>query len=206
MSPTAPAAARPAARERGTLLLAAAAGAVLALAAGAPTWVRGTTATTTGTSDVLAGGRDAAGVATALALVSLAAVVATTIGRRVARTVAALVLVLGGLGVVVGSLAVVTDPAAALSAPARAASGQTSAPVDDVDLTPWPVVSAVGGVLTAVAGVGVLLRGRRWTASTRYERDAAGETGPASTAPAPSPAQDPAAAWDSLTHGDDPTR
>lgn len=189
-------------RERGTLLLAAAAGAVLALAAGAPTWVSGTTDTTTGTAQVLAGGRGAAGVATALALVSLAAVVATSIGRRVARTVAALVLVLGGLGVAAGSVAVVADPGAALSGPARAASGRTAATVDGVSLTAWPVVSAVGGALTATAGVGVLVRGRRWATSNRHERDAA----TVDVRAAPTPSEDPAAAWDSLTHGDDPTR
>lgn len=193
-------------RERGPLLLAAAAGAVVALAAGAPTWVAGSVRTATGSAAVVAGGRDAAPVATALALVSLAAVVASTLGRRAARTVAALVLVLGGAGTVLTSLAVVDAPRDALLAPARAASGTTSAPLaGEPAVRPWPVVSAAGGALVLVAGAGVLVRSRRWAreapaSATRHERDATRAAG------SPAPRDDPAAAWDSLTHGEDPTR
>jgi uncharacterized membrane protein (TIGR02234 family) len=193
-------------RERGLLLLAGVAGAVLALGAGAPTWVGGSVQTATGSVAVLVDGRDAAPVATALALVSLAAVVASTLGRRVARAVAAVVLVLGGAGTIAASLAVSTDPAAALTSPARAASGTTGVSLDGApSVRPWPVVSAAGGVLVLVAGAGVLVRSRRWAAttavtSTRHERDA---TRPAVTS---TPEDDPAAAWDSLTHGEDPTR
>lgn len=188
---------------RGPLLLLAALGAVVALGAGAPTWVSGRAATATGTAAVLASGRDAAPVATALALVSLAAVVASLLGRRVARLVAALVLVAGGAGVLAASTGPLREPAAALSAPARAASGTTQARVEGtVDVAPWPVVSAVGGGLVALAGVGLVVgaRGRQAPrAAGRYDRDArAGATAPAR--------EDPAAAWDALSHGDDPTR
>ncbi|MEZ0163636.1 Trp biosynthesis-associated membrane protein [Kineococcus sp. LSe6-4] len=188
---------------RGPLLLVAALGAVVALGAGAPTWVEGRVATATGTTAVLATGRDAAPVATALALVSLAAVVASTLGRRVARLVAALVLVAGGAGVLAASTGPLREPATALSAPARAASGTTQARVQaGTDVAPWPVVSAAGGGLVAVAGAGLVLGARRREdprASDRYARDAR------SGAPAPAH-QDPAAAWDALSHGEDPTR
>ncbi|MEZ0493010.1 Trp biosynthesis-associated membrane protein [Kineococcus sp. TBRC 1896] len=190
---------------RGPLLLLAALGAVAALGAGAPTWVSGRAATATGTAAVLAAGRDAAPVATALALVSLAAVVASTLGRRAARLVAALVLVAGGAGVLAASTGPVRDPAAALAAPARAASGTTEARVQaGVDVAPWPVVSAVGGGLVALAGGGLVLGARRREAprtAGRYDRDAR----PGSGAPAPA-RQDPAAAWDALSHDEDPTR
>lgn len=193
-------------RERGTLLLIGSAGAVLALAAGAPTWVSGLVATATGDTAIVAGGRDAAPVATALALVSLAAVVASMIGRRVARTIAALVLVAGGVGVAATSIAVVTGPATALAAPARTASGTTTVSLDgEPSVAPWPVVSAAGGVLVVLAGVGIAARAGRWqrasTASDRYERDASRTVDALLD-----PAQDPAAAWDSLSHGEDPTR
>ncbi|WP_432515305.1 Trp biosynthesis-associated membrane protein [Kineococcus sp. SYSU DK001] len=186
---------------RGPLLLLAAAAAVLALAAGAPTWVSGQVVTVTGDTAVAADGRQAAPVATALALVALAAVVASTLGRRAARAVAALVLVLAGAGVVAASAGVLTSPRTALAAPARAASGTTQAELDgDPVLRPWPVVSAAGGVLVAVAGLGVLAGARRGgtaTASARHERDARREVA--------GPREDPAAAWDSLSHGEDPT-
>ncbi|NAZ75970.1 TIGR02234 family membrane protein [Kineococcus sp. T13] len=197
-----------AARERGRLLLAGAAGAVAALAAGAPTWVSGAVQTATGTARVVADGRSAAPVATALALVGLAAVVAGALGRRVARALAAAVLLVAGVGVALSSAAVATSPQAALAAPARAASGRTEVQVDEeVRVRPWPLVSAAGGGLLALAGAGVLVRSRRWQqvpATSRYERGAtrAGVRGAPS---APRAAEDPAAAWDSLTHGEDPT-
>ncbi|WP_167581822.1 Trp biosynthesis-associated membrane protein [Kineococcus rubinsiae] len=185
-------------RERGLLLLLGLAGAVVALAAGAPTWVSGRVAATAGETAVLADGRTAAPLATALGLVALAAVVACTIGRRVARVLAAAALLLAGVGVVVASLTAATSPEDALGAEARAASGRSTATVSAAEVAPWPVVSAVGGVLIGLAGLGVLVRGGTWLSSRRYERDAA-------AVPA-SPAEDPAAAWDSLTHGEDPTR
>ncbi|GAB3466404.1 Trp biosynthesis-associated membrane protein [Kineococcus endophyticus] len=190
---------------RGPLLLLAAVGAVVALGAGAPTWVSGRAATATGTAAVLASGRDAAPVATALALVSLAAVVASTLGHRAARLVAALVLVAGGAGVLAASTGPLREPTAALTAPARAASGTTQARVEGaVDVAPWPVVSAVGGGLVALAGVGLVVGARRRDvprAAGRYDRDA--RSGAGAAAPT---RDDPAAAWDALSHGDDPTR
>jgi uncharacterized membrane protein (TIGR02234 family) len=188
--------------ERGLLLLAGAAGSVVALAAGAPTWVSGAVVIVTGDATVVADGRSAAPVATALALVSLAAVVASLLGRRLARYVAALVLVAGGAGVIASSVSVVTDPATALAAPARAVSGTTTVELDgDPAVAPWPVVSAAGGVLVVLAGAGTIVRARRWAAapagSARHERDASRTV---------DVQDDPAAAWDSLSHGDDPTR
>ncbi|MGI4896078.1 MAG: Trp biosynthesis-associated membrane protein [Janthinobacterium lividum] len=191
--------------KRATLLLLGAVGAVLALAAGAPTWVSGSVRTASGTTDVLANGRDAAPVATALALVSLAAVVASTLGRRLARTIAAIVLLLGGIGVVVSSVSAFSSPGSALTGMAREASGRTNAVADDAATRPWPLVSGAGGLLVTVAGLGVLLRGGRWSSSTRYERDATTHV-VVSASRTQSPSEDPAAAWDSLTHGEDPTR
>ncbi|PRY17968.1 Trp biosynthesis-associated membrane protein [Kineococcus rhizosphaerae] len=200
-APASPAPSRPRSR-RGPLLLLAALGAVLALGAGAPTWVSGVARTASGTSAVVVDGRDAAPVATALALVALAAVVASTLGRRFARLLAALVLVLAGAGVVSASVGTLTHPATALAAPARAVSGTTQARLEGgAALRPWPVVSAAGGALVAVAGLGAFAASRRAGAPagpTRHERDA--------TRVVATPAEDPAAAWDSLTHGDDPTR
>jgi len=200
-----PDARRRAGRERGLLLLLGLAGAVVALAAGAPTWVSGRVAATAGPTTVLADGRTAAPLATALGLVALAAVVATTIGRRVARALAALALLLGGIGIVVASVVAATAPADALSGPARAVSGRSTAAVTgSPDVAPWPWVSAAGGLLVGVAGLGVLARGRAWATSQRHERDA--DEAPAGARVPVSPAEDPAAAWDSLTHGEDPTR
>ncbi|WP_432547059.1 Trp biosynthesis-associated membrane protein [Kineococcus sp. SYSU DK004] len=197
------------ARERGALLLLAAGGSLLALATGAPQWLAGAVETPTGLVPVGATGRAAAPLATAAALVGAAAAVAAAIGRRLARALAALVLVLAGAGVAVASLAVLAQPQDGLDAAARAASARTSAvAAGPVDVSPWPVVSAAGGAAAALAGAGVLVRGRRWTSaptSRRYERDASAAPGTHPAPRAPEVAEDPAAAWDSLTRGDDPT-
>ncbi|WP_432533337.1 Trp biosynthesis-associated membrane protein [Kineococcus arenarius] len=195
------------ARGRAPVLLTAAAGAVVALAAGAPTWVLGRAETAAGLREVAAAGRTAAPVATALALVALAAVVACSLGRRTARTLAAVVLLLAGVGVAVSAGAVLTSPQPALSAAARAVSGRSDPQLQQVRTRPWPLVCAAGGALCAAAGAAALVRGRAWSAPSRHERDAAAvlpaSSARASAAPAP---EDPAAAWDSLSRGDDPTR
>lgn len=188
--------------ERGILLLAGSLGAVVSLGAGAPTWVTAAVATVTGETTIVVDGRSAAPVATALALVSLAAVVASLLGRRIARYVAALVLVAGGAGVVASSISVMTSPETAVAAPARQASGTTTVELDGTpSVAAWPAVSAAGGVLVVLAGAGTIVRARRWAAapagSARHERDATR---------AVDVSEDPAAAWDSLSHGDDPTR
>ncbi|WP_432498122.1 Trp biosynthesis-associated membrane protein [Kineococcus gypseus] len=231
-TPAAPAApARPAraGRGRGPLLLAGVGGALLALAAGAPAWVDGAVQTAAGAREVVATGRQAGAAATALALVALAAVVACSLGRRVARALAALVLVAAGAGVAASAASVLLSPQAAISAPARQVSGRSDPQVLRADARAWPAVCALGGALAAAAGAGVLVRGRSWSASSRHERDAAapagpptgaaagaraaagtaaparGEQAPAGGGAAPA-AGDPAAAWDSLTRGEDPTR
>ncbi|NAZ88831.1 Trp biosynthesis-associated membrane protein, partial [Kineococcus indalonis] len=155
----------------GAVLLLGAAGAVAALAAGAPSWVEGAVATAAGVREVSAAGRQAGAAATALALVSLAAVVACSLGRRVARALAAVVLLLAGAGVVAASAAALSSPEDALAAPARQVSGRTDPQLQRVGTSAWPVVSVAGGVLAGAAGGAALLRGRRWSASSRHERD-----------------------------------
>ncbi|WP_432483195.1 Trp biosynthesis-associated membrane protein [Kineococcus esterisolvens] len=198
-------AARRRGRERALVLTVAAAGAVLALAAGAPTWVRGAVSTAAGLREVAAAGRAAAPTATALALVALAAVVACSLGRRAARALAALVLVLAGAGVAAAGVDVWTSPEGALAAPARLVSGRSDPQVQQVRTRPWPLVCAAGGAVCAAAGAAAVLRGRSWSTSARHERDAAAAE-PASRTPAGASPAEPAAAWDSLSRGDDPTR
>ncbi|MFB9376337.1 Trp biosynthesis-associated membrane protein [Kineococcus gynurae] len=195
-------------RERAVLLLLGLAGAVVTLAAGAPVWVRAQVRTAVGVAEVVADGRSAAPVATALGLVGLAAVLASLIGRRFARTVAALLLLAAGAGVVTASARVPGEAAAAVAGPARQAASVTSAEISGLRVAPWPWVSAGGGVLLVLAGTGVVLRSRRWATparASRFERDAAivRAAGPGA---GPTAAEDPAATWDELSRGSDPTR
>jgi hypothetical protein len=62
---------------------------------------------------------------------------------------------------------------------------------------PWRPLAAVGGLAVLAAGVVVAWRGPRWPAmSSRYSRAAGAER---------QPVADPAALWESLSRGVDPT-
>ena len=119
-------------------------------------------------------GGDLAPAAGALGLAALAGAVALVATRGWGRLLTGVLLVALGAGVVPQS--------SGLDVPARA------------DVTVWPVLSAVGGVVIGVAGVAAILRGRRWTAlSRRYQA-------PAQTRQTAEPDL-----WAAIERGDDPT-
>jgi len=155
-----------------------------------------------GTLDLVAAGDVAAAPLSALSLAVLASAGALTIAGRVFR------VVLGALQVLLGA-SVATTASVALGDPVRAAgSAVTDATgVDGAEslhqlvasaaATPWPVVALVAGVLTALLGASVVVLSGAWPgAGRRYT---------ATRLVAVDPAGDPAAAWDSLSGGDDPT-
>lgn len=137
----------------------------------------------------------------ALGLVGLAGVPALAATRGRGRIVVGLLL----LGVGVAVVAVVLRQTAGAGLGGRAllsdavrqaggAEGESAAP------TGWSYGTAVGGVVLALAGLLVAVRGRRWTAlGRRYEAPAV------AAAPA---AEGPAAErdlWAALDRGEDPT-
>jgi len=149
-----------------------------------------------------AAGDVAAAPLSALALAVLASAGALTIAGRVFR------VVLGALQVLLGA-SVATTASVALGDPVRAAgSAVTDATgvegdeslhqlVSSAVATPWPAVALVAGVLVAVLGASVVLLSGAWPrAGRKYS---------ATRLVAADPADDPAAAWDSLSGGDDPT-
>ena len=132
-----------------------------------------------------------------LGIVALALALALTIAGRVARVVLGALLVLLGVGVVAVALPSVFDDAVGTRAAITAATGVTDvAPlVVARSGTAWPAVAIVAGLLAAVLGVLVLLRGHRWaTGGRRFRADA-----PAVDT------RDPVSEWDALTRGADPT-
>jgi len=155
-----------------------------------------------GSLEVSADGDVAGGALAALALASLALVGALTIAGVVFRVVlGTLQLLLGGCVVVAAALAL-ADPVAASGSVVTTATGvDGTASLDELvhaaSSTAWPWVGLLGGVLTAVHGLLVALTARRWPAATRKYQ--------AVRVAAADPASDPAAAWDSLSGGDDPT-
>jgi uncharacterized membrane protein (TIGR02234 family) len=125
-----------------------------------------------------------------------------------------LLAVRGSARVAVGVLMALSGGALAWTA-ARALAGglaEAAAEVPVVVGTPsvgisvaWPDVTLVAGILGALAGVLVALRGRTWPAmGRRYERGAAPADGPAPVR-AHSDEDRAQLAWKALDRGEDPT-
>jgi uncharacterized membrane protein (TIGR02234 family) len=148
----------------------------------------------------LVSGTEVTGLVRPLGIVGLAGVLALAATRSWGRVVVGALLAAAGAGVIVNvALALhrglATDLAVFSYGPAPPAVHQHRT---------WAVVTLVGGVLLAAAGLLVALRGRRWVAlSSSYEPPTAGQEPPAATEPG-SPLTEKGA-WDALDRGDDPT-
>ncbi|SHM36942.1 Trp biosynthesis-associated membrane protein [Cryptosporangium aurantiacum] len=126
-------------------------------------------------------GRDLVPWAAAAALVGAAGGLALLATRGRGRLAVAALLTVAGLAVAAGGV--------------RGLAGDTT--------FVWPLLCVAGGVLVLAAGVVALARGRGWAAmGARYDAPAPRAKAPAAVGPdAP-----PAAMWDALDRGDDPTR
>ncbi len=158
--------------------------------------------TTSSGSGLTVTGSTAAPGLIALALAGLALVGALAIGGRVIRAVLGVVEVLLGFAVVFSAVAALQNPATASESLITGATGigGTAAIeklVTSVTVTPWPWLAAVAGLLVMALGVVIVLTGRRWPgSSTKYQ---------AVRLESQQPGENPAADWDSLSGGDDPT-
>ncbi|VXB33058.1 Trp biosynthesis-associated membrane protein [Citricoccus sp. K5] len=204
-------------KRRTAVLWAIAAGAII-LGTGAQTWIESTQISGLPGDSVTTTGNEAAAVVPAMALVGMAAGIALSMARRIGRWITALLLLLAGAATAWSSLQAALDPAAAARTQVSEASG-TTADAGAYAVTVWPWLTLVGGILLFLCGLAVLLFGRRWTTTRRYEATpttatATGATGTTSTA-APTAAETPGAgdtgdldeidAWDELSRGQDPT-
>ncbi len=138
----------------------------------------------------------------ALALASLALFGALTIAGRVFRVVLGLLQVVLGASVVLTTATAVTDPVRASGSAVTTATGvdgtdSIRAIVSSVEPTAWPWLGLVAGVLAAVLGLATVLLSGAWPEATRKYS--------ATRLVSADPTADPAAAWDSLSGGDDPT-
>ena len=160
-------------------------GAALLLVASAGDWARGVVeaAPPLPASEVTA---EAPGSVRALGLVVLAAAPALFATRRTGRVVIGVLLVLAGAAAVAVAVAAMTD--ATLGLPQGAEGSATAR----------PLLAVAGGVDTAVAGVLVAVRDRRWPVlGRRYDAPAARPATRRDEAPG---------LWDALDRGEDPTR
>jgi len=177
----------------------AAAGAALALVAAGRPWAHAVVVEGPLRFTVSPSGRALAPSLAALAVAGLAGSVAVAATRRFGRLLTGAVLLVAGAGIAVLALHTAGTLETAVRPEAGRAIGQREVAPRSVDATAWPVLAALGGLVTAGAGALTLARGRRWPGmSGRYEPvSAAGKAG--------DPPRGPSGMWDALDRGDDPT-
>jgi uncharacterized membrane protein (TIGR02234 family) len=194
----------PARRELTAAVLASAASGGLALFAGGQTWATLSAvrpAPLPPVTGVLAGSTHAP-LVPAAGLVLLAAAVALLAVRAGGRTAVGALMTISGL-------ALVWTAGRALTGGLRDAAAEVpvvvGTPVTEISLV-WPAATVVAGILGALAGVLVVLRGRRWPAmGSRYERaTAAGGGAPVPVRPR-TDEERAHLAWNALDRGEDPT-
>ena len=213
-----------------TLLLGAA-GAGLALLAVRQSWARAVYVPPRPlpSQSITVSGQDLVPAAGALALAGLACLAAVIATRGIGRRAAGLVLALCGAGTAIavsGSLSgssVLAAAAAKASSAASVASGGSGSTTGGTSSAagavvtggssahavllgvPWRAAVVTGALAILAAGLLTVWRGTRWPVmSGRYERASpAGPAGPGVTRARP--AAEPAAMWDSISRGDDPT-
>lgn len=146
---------------------------------------------------------------TALAIASLALFLAMTIAGRVLRVVLACVEILLGIGVVVSGITALGDPIAAAKGAVGEVAGVSDLAavrrvVSGVDVSLWPAVGIVGGVLAVLLGIVVIVVQRAWPGPSR--KYGAATAGAAADARAKAPVErDAVVDWDDLSAGVDPT-
>lgn len=165
-----------------------------------PTWIRAEVSTVVATSTLDISGADAGPTVSALALVALVASVALCIAGPKLRKVLALLLAGVGVGLAVAAFGVHADPQVASMAQVSAITG-TNAPADSYEVTALPLLSAVFGVLVALAGLWAFAATSHWKTGRKYDRSAARAARLASAEET-----DEIDAWDSLSEGKDPTQ
>ena len=172
-------------RERTAAVLLALVAGLLGLLAASRTWVAADV------TDALAGrlqlrlsGRQVAPVVPAVSVVLLAAGAAVLLARRLGRALAGLVLVLAGAACAVAALSAARTPGTAVAAEVGRATGRSAGPHVTVSTTGWPWLAVAAGGVAVLAGVLVVVGGRRWSApSDRFESPAVVSDGAAPDAP-----------------------
>jgi uncharacterized membrane protein (TIGR02234 family) len=154
---------------------------------------------------VTVGGDVAGSAIPALALASLALVLALALAGPGFRIVLSLLESLLGVGVVTVTGFALANPVAAGSAAitkATGLSGATDIAVGAPRFTAWPVVAVVAGCLMVLCGIVLACTVRGWPLTGR--RFSRTRTVPAGGGGAAE--RDPVREWDALSEGDDPTR
>jgi uncharacterized membrane protein (TIGR02234 family) len=196
-------------RQRLLCVLGIVSGAGLALLADGHVWVRQDVTDVPGVRVVTATGEQAASGVAALALAAGAGAVALLVAGRLAGRLAGLVVTLAGVGLVASVAAVVVDPRSAAAPAVPGVTGRAGPLADPAAASGWVWLTLVAGLLVAAAGALAAARAPAWsTAGRRFEQPPGDASGRASRNPGAGDrpaAEDPVAAWDALSRGEDPT-
>jgi len=156
-----------------------------------------------GGEDVVVPGATALPVLAPLSLTALALGAAVALVGPVLRLVfGALALILGVVLLALTSIVLAQHPLSAVAPSLTAVTGlageKALAPViGGISATAWPWTALAGWVLLVLAGLLVLVTGRRWRrGGRRFQTAPAPENGPV----------DAVESWDELSQGTDPTR
>lgn len=150
-----------------------------------------------GTTAVAVTGAQAAPLVVASGVVALAAAAVTSLSSRAVRLVTGPLLILAGVVAAAGAIGASRDPSSAAAAAISDATGVGGTGAA-VTATAWPLAAVAAATVLAVLGLAILVAGRTWVSAARYQRDA-------SAAAPRDPREDPSAAWDALSRGEDPT-
>jgi uncharacterized membrane protein (TIGR02234 family) len=191
-------------RELTAAVLASAAAGGLALFAGGQTWATLSAvrpAPLPPVTGVLAGSTHAP-LVPAAGLVLLAAAVALLAVRAGGRTALGALMTISGLALAWTAARSLTGGLQEAAAEVPVVVGT---PVTEISAF-WPATTVVAGVLGALAGLLVVVRGRRWPAmGSRYERGTAPGAGTPVPARPPTDEERAQLAWHALDRGEDPT-
>ncbi|XVX21845.1 Trp biosynthesis-associated membrane protein [Actinomycetota bacterium] len=172
-------------------------GSGLLIASGGREWITGTVSDAVlGASRVVAKGTEAAPGIVALALVALAAVIATVTSGGVVRRITRVLLGAAALGAMAFAIRAVVSADSVLGSVSAKAVGRTGSLETHASVTAWPWLALLGGLLLLLATAGAALGSREWTSlGSRY--DSPTEAGPRG--------ERTGSDWDRLSAGEDPT-
>lgn len=200
------------------ILLLVASCAVLAMVAWSQTWITLSLSQGVGAEAPLPiTGQTMAPGLSALGLTSLALLAALALAGPVFRFVLGIVQVALGAGIIFSALGALNDAIASAAPALIDITGIQDIPalkaiVIGEALSPWPYVSVGIGIVTAMAGILILITSRHWPRSgRRYTGSTVSPTASAAPSAAPPQVEDVDTsharidAWDDLSRGADPT-
>lgn len=157
---------------RGRAVLVVLIAGAMALLASTQVWLVATDIEALPDTAVESTGQQAAGAVTAMALVAMAGGVALSIAGRIARVIIGVLLAASAALLAASTLGVVMNPENAAQPRVAELSGLTD-PAGQVTMTWAPWLALLASLLMLLAAVIVIISGRHWQTTRKYDYDTA---------------------------------